>query len=244
MADGLQRYLCRGCSKTFNATTGTPLSRLRDKEQFEAYADRFGAANELGVFSMTEEGLKEASSPSAMFLTPHEKPVSGTCVLAAIEGNRPFLAGVQALVEGAPTPNVKRSTSGIGTNRLQMLLAVLHKHAGTAAFDQNVYVEVAGGVRLREPAVDLALLTATHSSLTGKPLPSGRAVFGEAGLAGELRAVPDTPPRLKDAAKRGFSQAIVPARGPPEKLPRGIRVAPVTWLEQALSSLRDLRLAA
>jgi len=209
-----------------------------------ALKNRFGAANELGVFSMTEEGPKEVATPSAMYLASHEKPVSRTCVLAAIEGNHPFLVEVQALVEDAPTPNAKRSANGIDTNRLQILLAVLHKHAGVAAFDQTVYVKMVRGVRLSEPAADLALLRATHSSLTGKPLPSGAVVFGEGGLAGELRAVPDTLTRLKEAAKLGFSRAIVPTRGLPDKLPTGIRPTPVARIEQARSCPRDRRLAA
>lgn len=209
-----------------------------------AFKNRFGAANELGVFSMDENGLQEVTNPSSMFLTLHEKPVSGSCVLAAIEGNRPFLVEIQVLVEDAPTPNAKRSSTGLDTNRLQMLLAVLHKHAGIAAFDQNVYVKVVGGVRLQEPAADLGLLMAAHSSLTGRPLPEGLVVFGEVGLAGELRAVPDTIARLKEAAKLGFTQALVPARGLPATLPPGIRVTSVSRIEQALACVRDLRLAA
>lgn len=209
-----------------------------------AFKNRFGAANELGVFSMDENGLQEVTNPSSMFLTLHEKPVSGSCVLAAIEGNRPFLVEIQVLVEDAPTPNAKRSSTGLDTNRLQMLLAVLHKHAGIAAFDQNVYVKVVGGVKLHEPAADLGLLMAAHSSLTGRPLPEGLVVFGEVGLAGELRAVPDTVARLKEAAKLGFTQALVPARGLPATLPPGIRVTSVSRIEQALACVRDLRLAA
>jgi len=129
-----------------------------------------------------------------------------------MEGNRPFLVEVQSLVEDAPTPNAKRSASGIDTNRLQMLLAVLNKHAGVVAFDQNVYVKIVGGVRLTEPAADLAVLLATHSSLTNRPLPEGLVVFGEVGLAGELRAVQDAETRLKEAAKLGFSRAIIPSQ--------------------------------
>lgn len=206
-----------------------------------AFKNRFGAVHELGVFCMGEQGLEEVSNPSSMFLTSHERPVAGSCVLAAMEGNRPFLVEVQALVEDAPTPNAKRSASGIDTNRLQMLLAVLHKHAGIAAFDQNVYLKIVGGVRLTEPAADLAVLLATHSSLTNKPLPDGTIVFGEVGLAGEIRAVQDAETRLLEAAKLGYTQAIIPAKCNIKKVIPNMKVHPVNRVDKALSALRTIR---
>lgn len=209
-----------------------------------AFKNRFGSVNELGVFQMGEQGLEEVSNPSSMFLTAHEKPVSGSCVLAAMEGNRPFLVEVQALVEDAPTPNAKRSASGIDTNRLQMLLAVLNKHAGIVAFDQNVYVKLVGGVKLTEPAADLAVLLSAHSSLTNRALPEGLVVFGEVGLAGELRPVQDAETRLKEAAKLGFTRALVPAQSAPRKPIPGLTVTSVTRVDQALSAVREIKMAA
>ncbi len=209
-----------------------------------AFKNRFGSVNELGVFSMGESGLEEVSNPSSMFLTAHEHPVPGSCVLVAMEGNRPFLVEVQALVEDAPTPNAKRSASGVDTNRLQMLLAVLNKHAGIVAFDQNVYVKVVGGVRLSEPAADLAVLLAAHSSLTNRPLPEGLVVFGEVGLAGELRAVADAETRLREAAKLGFTRAIIPSQCQLKKPVPGMTVTRVNRIDAALSALRELKLAA
>lgn len=208
------------------------------------FKNRFGAANELGVFSMGELGLEEVSNPSSMFLTTHEKPVSGSCILASMEGNRPFLVEVQALVEDAPTPNAKRSASGIDTNRLQMLLAVLNKHAGVLAFDQNVYVKVVGGVRLTEPAADLAVLLAVHSSLSNRPLPQKLIVFGEIGLAGEVRAVQDAETRLREAFKLGFTSAIIPAQCQLKKPIAGMSVTKVSSVDQALSALRELKKVA
>ncbi len=209
-----------------------------------AFKNRFGSVNELGVFSMGEQGLEEVSNPSSMFLTAHDNPVPGSCVLAAMEGNRPFLVEVQALVEDAPTPNAKRSASGIDTNRLQMLLAVLNKHAGIVAFDQNVYVKIVGGVRLTEPAADLAVLLAAHSSLTNRPLPDGLIVFGEVGLAGELRAVQDAETRLREAAKLGFTSALIPAACHIKKSIPGMSITRVSRVDAALSAIRELKLAA
>lgn len=220
---------------------GEPGSSFR---MIRAWKNRFGSANELGVFSMGERGLEEVSNPSSMFLTAHEKPVPGSVVLTAMEGNRPFLVEVQALVEDAPTPNPKRFATGVDTSRLQMLLAVLNKHAGIEAFDQNVYVKVVGGVRLSEPAADLAVLLAAHSSLTGRPLPEGLVVFGEVGLAGELRAVTDAESRLREAAKLGFSHALIPAQCKLNKSIPGLTITSVTRVDHAINSLRALRQAA
>jgi DNA repair protein RadA/Sms len=205
-----------------------------------AFKNRFGSVNELGVFCMGEYGLEEVTNPSSMFLTAHERPVAGTCVLAALEGNRPFLVEVQALVEDAPTPNAKRSASGVDTNRLQMLLAVLNKHAGIIAFDKNVYAKIVGGVRLTEPAADLAVLLATYSSLVGRPLPEGLVVFGEVGLAGEIRPVENAEARLKEAAKLGFTRAIVPTKCAFGKNIEGIAVTTVSRIDHALNEIRTL----
>jgi DNA repair protein RadA/Sms len=205
-----------------------------------AFKNRFGSVNELGVFCMGEYGLEEVTNPSSMFLTAHERPVAGTCVLAALEGNRPFLVEVQALVEDAPTPNAKRSASGVDTNRLQMLLAVLNKHAGIIAFDKNVYAKIVGGVRLTEPAADLAVLLATYSSLVGRPLPDGLVVFGEVGLAGEIRPVENAEARLKEAAKLGFTRAIVPTKCAFGKNIEGITVTTVSRIDHALNEIRTL----
>ncbi|MNR71706.1 hypothetical protein D3C71_23840 [compost metagenome] len=211
-----------------------------------AFKNRFGSVNEMGVFAMGEAGLEEVSNPSSMFLTTHEKPVPGSCVLAALEGNRPFLVEVQALVEDAPTPNPKRFAAGVDTNRLQMLLAVLNKHASIAAFDQNVYIKIVGGVRLTEPAADLPLMLAAHSSLKNRALPEGLVAFGEVGLAGEIRPVPDAATRLKEAAKLGFTRAIVPLACKSKVVDAvpGIAVTYVARVEQAIGQLRELRAAA
>lgn len=206
-----------------------------------AFKNRFGSANELGVFSMGERGLEEVTNPSSMFLTAHEKPVAGSTVLCAMEGNRPFLVEVQALVEDAPTPNAKRSASGVDTNRLQMLLAVLNKHAGVIAFDQNVYVKIVGGVKLSEPAADLPLLLATHSSLSNKVMPEKTVVFGEVGLAGEIRAVPDAQVRLQEAAKLGFERAIIPAQCVLKKEIPGLVIKRVSRVTAALQAVRELQ---
>lgn len=206
-----------------------------------ALKNRFGAVNELGVFAMGGRGLEEVSNPSSMFLTAHESPVPGVCTLAAMEGNRPFLVEVQALVEDAPTLNAKRSASGVDTNRLQMLLAVLHGHAAAHAFDKNVYVKIVGGVKMTEPAADLALLFAVHSSLSGKPVPTDVVAFGEVGLAGEVRAVPDGQTRLQEAAKLGFRRAVVPAQCAIQAIPKGIEVFRVPRIDKALEALRSLR---
>lgn len=224
----------------FEGDTGSQFRMLR------ALKNRFGAANELGFFSMEPEGLVDVTNPSSMFLTAHERPVSGSCVLAAIEGNRPILVEVQALVEDAPTPNPKRFASGLDTSRLQMLLAVLNKHAHASTFDENVYVKVVGGVRLTEPGAELPVLLAVHSSLNNKPLPSGLIAFGEVGLAGELRPVQAAAARLKEAARLGFTRAIVPLACKSKALAEvsGIEITYVSRVDQALGLMRELLQAA
>jgi DNA repair protein RadA/Sms len=176
-----------------------------------AIKNRFGAVNEIGVFAMTEKGLKGVSNPSAIFLSQHAEPVPGSCVMVTLEGTRPMLVEIQALVDsGGPSP--RRLSVGLDKDRLAMLLAVLHRHAGVACMDQDVFVNAVGGVRISEPAADLAVLLSITSSLRGKPLPKGFLVFGEVGLAGEVRPAPRGQERLKEAAKLGFSVAVVPMR--------------------------------
>lgn len=155
-----------------------------------AFKNRFGAVNELGVFAMTEKGLKGVSNPSALFLSQHQREIAGSCVMATLEGMRPLLVEIQALVDASPTPNARRLSVGLEQNRLAMLLAVMHRHANIAAYDQDVFINAVGGVKISEPAADLAVLLAINSSLRNKPLPRGLVVFGEVGLAGEIRPAP------------------------------------------------------
>ncbi len=204
-----------------------------------AIKNRFGAVNEIGVFAMTERGLKGVSNPSAIFLSTHGEPVPGTCVLVTLEGTRPLLVEIQALVDsGGPSP--RRLSVGLDRDRLAMLLAVLHRHAGVACLDQDVFVNAVGGVRIGEPAADLAVLLAIQGSLRGKPLPRGFIAFGEVGLAGEVRPAPRGQERLKEAAKLGFSIAVVPKANAPKKPIEGLTVHAVERIEQAIEVVRGL----
>ncbi|MBU6436664.1 MAG: DNA repair protein RadA, partial [Betaproteobacteria bacterium] len=204
-----------------------------------AFKNRFGAVNELGVFAMTDKGLKGVNNPSALFLSTHAEPVAGTCVVATQEGTRPLLVEIQALVDsGGPSP--RRLSVGLERDRLAMLLAVLHRHAGIAAFDQDVFVNAVGGVRISEPAADLAVMLAMVSSLKNKPLPKGFVAFGEVGLAGEVRPAPRGQERLKEAAKLGFSIAVVPKANAPKKPIEGLTVHAVERVEQAVELMRAL----
>ena len=205
-----------------------------------AFKNRFGAVNELGVFAMTERGLRGVSNPSAIFLSQHGQQVSGSCVLITQEGTRPLLVEVQALVDSAHGGNPRRLSVGLEPTRLAMLLAVMHRHAGVACFDQDVFVNAVGGVRISEPAADLAVLFAIHSSLRDRPLRRGLAVFGEVGLAGEIRPAPRGQERLKEAAKLGFEVAIVPKANAPRQPIEGLRVIAVERVDEALASLREL----
>lgn len=205
-----------------------------------ACKNRFGCVNELGVFSMEEDGLHDVSNPSSMFLTSHDKAVAGSCVTVAIEGNRPFLVEIQALVEHTNTPNPKRAATGIEVNRVNLMLAVLSRHMNVDASDKNVYVKVVGGIRLSEPAADLALLVALYSSLQNKPVPQGLAVFGEAGLVGEVRAVSNAETRMKEAAKLGFHTVIKPSRSEVKKVPKGLRVLDLKTVSQVASLLKEV----
>ena len=199
-----------------------------------AVKNRFGAANEIGVFAMTDRGLKPVSNPSAIFLSRHEQPVPGSVITVTREGTRPLLIEVQALVAEHPGGNAKRLTVGLEQNRLAMLLAVLHRHGNLALYDQDVFVNVVGGVRVAETAADLPSLLAIVSSFRTRPLPDGLIVFGEVGLAGEIRPVSGGPERLQEAAKHGFTQAIVPKANLPARPMAGLHITPVTHLSQAL----------
>ena len=205
-----------------------------------AIKNRFGAVNELGVFAMTDKGLRGVANPSALFLSQHGRDVPGSCVLATLEGTRPLLVEIQALVDPAHAPNARRLSVGLEQNRLAMLLAVLHRHAGIACFDQDVFVNAVGGVRIGEPAADLAVLLAIVSSLSDRAIPARVLAFGEIGLAGEVRPAPRGQDRLKEAAKLGFERAIIPASNRPKHRMAGLAVIAVERVEQAVRVLRDL----
>jgi DNA repair protein RadA/Sms len=216
---------------------GDPHSAFR---LVRAVKNRFGAVNELGVFAMTDKGLRTVTNPSALFLSPHGANVAGACVLATLEGSRPLLVEVQALVDPAQAPSPRRLSVGLEPNRLAMLLAVLHRHAGIETADQDVFVNAVGGVRIGEPAADLAVSLAVVSSLTDRPIPAKVAVFGEIGLAGEVRPAPRGQERLREAAKLGFAKAIVPRANQPRARIPGVEIVAVERIEQAVAALRDL----
>ena len=204
-----------------------------------AVKNRFGAVNEIGVFAMTEQGLKGVSNPSAIFLSTHSAPVPGSCVLVTLEGTRPLLVEVQALVDSSGS-NPRRLSVGLDRDRLAMLLAVLHRHAGITSFDQDVFVNAVGGVRISEPAADLAVLMAIYSSLRGKAMPKGFITFGEVGLAGEIRPAPRGQERLKEAAKLGFSTAVIPKANAPKKPIEGLTIHAVERVEQAIELAQQM----
>ncbi len=216
---------------------GDPNSSFR---LVRACKNRFGAVNELGVFAMTEKGLRGVSNPSAMFLSHHESQVAGSCVMVTQEGTRPLLVEIQALVDEAHAPSSRRLSVGLEQNRLAMLLAVLHRHAGIACFDQDVFVNAVGGVKISEPAADLAVMLAIVSSLRNRPLPRKLVAFGEVGLAGEIRPAPRGQERLKEAAKLGFTHALIPKSNAPKQPIKGIEVIAVDRVEQAIDKLREL----
>ena len=203
-----------------------------------AFKNRFGAVNELGVFAMTDRGLKGVSNPSALFLSQHDHAVPGSAVLVTQEGTRPLLVEIQALVDQAHAPNPRRLSVGLDQNRLAMLLAVLHRHAGVGCYDQDVFINAVGGVKIGEPAADLAVLLAIMSSLKGKPLPRGLVVFGEVGLAGEIRPAPRGQERLREAAKLGFTQALIPKANLPKAAIAGLEVIAVERAAEALARFR------
>jgi len=216
---------------------GDPHSSFR---LIRAIKNRFGAVNELGVFAMTDRGLRPVSNPSALFLSHHAKNVAGACVLATLEGTRPLLVEIQALVDAAHAPNPRRLSVGLEQNRLAMLLAVLHRHAGIATMDQDVFVNAVGGVRIAEPAADLAVSLAVVSSLTDRPIAGKVVVFGEVGLAGEVRPAPRGQERLKEAAKLGFEKALIPRANLPKGRVGGLEIVPLERIDQAVAALRDL----
>lgn len=211
---------------------GDPSSSFR---MIRAFKNRYGAVNELGVFAMTEKGLKEVTNPSALFLSHHHKQVNGSCITCIQEGSRPMLIEIQALVDGAHGQSPKRLSVGLDHNRLAMLLASLNRHAGVACYDQDVFVNAVGGVKITEPGVDLAILCAIVSSFKDQPLDQKTVIFGEIGLAGEVRPVQRGQERLKEAAKLGFTRAIIPKANQAKQNINGMEILPVETLSQALA---------
>lgn len=215
---------------------GDPQSSFR---LIRAFKNRFGAVNELGVFAMTDKGLRGVSNPSALFLSRHDQNVPGSLVMVTQEGTRPLLVEIQALVDAAHSPNPRRLGLGLDQNRLAMLLAVLHRHGGIACFDQDVFVNAVGGVKIVEPAADLPVLLAIVSSLRNRALAEKLVAFGEVGLAGEVRPAPRGLERLKEAAHLGFTRAIVPFANMPKQAIAGIEVIAVKRLDEALAACKD-----
>ena len=215
---------------------GDPSSSFR---MIRAFKNRYGAVNELGVFAMTEKGLKEVTNPSALFLSHHHKQVNGSCIPCIQEGSRPMLIEIQALVDGSHGQSPKRLSVGLDHNRLAMLLASLNRHAGVACYDQDVFVNAVGGVKITEPGVDLAILCAIISSFRDQPLNQKTVIFGEIGLAGEVRPVQRGQERLKEAAKLGFTRAIIPKANQAKQNIKGIEVLPVESLAQVLDLIKS-----
>jgi DNA repair protein RadA/Sms len=202
-----------------------------------SHKNRFGAVNELGVFAMTEKGLREVANPSAIFLQRGDDISSGSTVMVIWEGTRPLLVELQALVDDSHLGNPRRVTVGLDHNRLAMLLAVLHRHGGIMVGDQDVFVNVVGGVKVVETSADLALLLAVISSFRNRPIPRDWVIFGEVGLAGEIRPVPNGQERLREAAKHGFKRAIVPAANAPKQAIKGMEVIAVKKVADALAAM-------
>ena len=209
------------CSLMLEGSSDSHFRTLRSNK------NRFGAVNELGVFAMTDKGLKEVANPSAIFLQRGEEVSSGSVVMVVWEGTRPLLVELQALVDDSHLGNPRRVTVGLDHNRLSMLLAVLHRHGGIAVGDQDVFVNVVGGVKVLETSADLALILSVISSFRDQALPQDLVVFGEVGLAGEIRPVANGQERLREAAKHGFTRAIVPAGNVPKQPIKGMTVIPV-----------------
>lgn len=204
-----------------------------------AVKNRFGAVNELGVFGMTDKGLKEVANPSAIFLSRYDEPIAGSIVMISREGTRPLLVEVQALVDDAHG-QPRRVALGLEQNRLSMLLAVMHRHGGVHTVGQDVYVNIVGGLKITETGSDLAVLLACASSLRNKALPQHLAVFGEVGLSGEIRPVPNGQERIKEAYKHGFKTIILPRANAPQKPISGLNIIPVSRLHEALAAAMDL----
>ncbi|WP_249961258.1 DNA repair protein RadA [Histophilus somni] len=202
-----------------------------------SHKNRFGAVNELGVFAMTEQGLREVKNPSAIFLSRGDEQTSGSSVMVVWEGTRPLLVEIQALVDHSMLANPRRVVVGLEHNRLALLLAVLHRHGGLQMSDQDIFVNVVGGVKVTETSADLALLLALISSFRNRPLPQDLVVFGEVGLAGEIRPVPSGQERISEAAKHGFKRAIVPFANKPKSAVENMQVFTVKKLADALAIL-------
>lgn len=213
---------------------GSSDSRFRT---LRSHKNRFGAVNELGVFAMLENGLKEVKNPSSIFLSRSEEPSPGSVVMVVWEGTRPLLVEIQALVDPSHMNNPRRVAVGLEQNRLSMLLAVLHRHGGLMTGDQDVFVNVVGGVRVLETSADLALLLAVVSSFRDRALPHNLMVFGEVGLSGEIRPVPNGQERIREAAKHGFKRAIVPKGNVPKEPLPGLEIVAVNRLTEALDAL-------
>lgn len=222
---------CIDCSVMFDGDSDSRYRTLRGNK------NRFGAVNELGVFAMTGQGMKEVKNPSAIFLNRGKEEAPGSLVMVLWEGTRPLLVEIQGLVDYSPLNNPRRVAVGMEQNRLSMLLAVMHRHAGIQMADQDVFVNVVGGVRVGETGADLATLLALVSSFRNKPLPMDLVVFGEVGLSGEIRPVPSGQERLREAAKHGFRRAIVPHSNVPKEMPEGMQVIGVSKLSEALDAL-------
>jgi DNA repair protein RadA/Sms len=214
---------------------GDPHSAFR---LVRAIKNRYGAANELGVFAMTERGLKGVANPSALFLSQHAEPVPGSAIVATVEGSRPLLVEIQALVDPVQGASPRRLAVGLDPQRLALLLAVLHRHGGVEVAGHDVFVNAVGGVRIDEPAVDLAALLAIDSSLKNRALPAKLIVFGEVGLAGEVRPVQRGQERLREAAKLGFRTVLCPAANRPKQGIAGLEVVPVARIDEAIAWLR------
>jgi DNA repair protein RadA/Sms len=222
---------CIDCSVMFDGDSDSRYRTLRGNK------NRFGAVNELGVFAMTGQGMKEVKNPSAIFLNRGKEEAPGSLVMVLWEGTRPLLVEIQGLVDYSPLNNPRRVAVGMEQNRLSMLLAVMHRHAGIQMADQDVFVNVVGGVRVGETGADLATLLALVSSFRNKALPMDLVVFGEVGLSGEIRPVPSGQERLREAAKHGFRRAIVPHSNVPKEMPEGMQVIGVSKLSEALEAL-------
>jgi DNA repair protein RadA/Sms len=216
---------------------GDPHSSFR---LVRAIKNRFGAANELGVFAMTERGLKGVANPSALFLSRHGELVPGSAIVATLEGSRPLLVEIQALVDPVQGGVPRRLAVGLDPQRLALLLAVLHRHGGVETGGYDVFVNAVGGVRILEPAADLAVLLAIESSFKNRPLPAKFIVFGEVGLAGEIRPVQRGQERIREAAKLGFTTVLMPSANAPKQGVDGVRLIPVDRIDEALAALRSL----
>jgi DNA repair protein RadA/Sms len=225
---------CIDCSLLLEGEADSRFRSLR------SHKNRFGAINELGVFAMTEQGLREVTNPSAIFLNREAETAAGSAIMVVREGTRPLLVEIQALVDHSVLTNPRRVAVGLEQNRLSLLLAVLHRHAGVQMADQDVFVNVVGGLKVSETSADLALLFALVSSLRDRPLPAQLVIFGEVGLAGEIRPVPSGQERIAEAAKHGFQRAIVPYANRPKQHSASIEVFAVKRLSEALALLTDL----